>query len=323
MFRKDLIAAILGLVALVGISPLFANDSKSLNAPLPYIDPVPNILPVEPGIDLPIRSILPVEPIMDPVPGVEPKGPISDQPSRSILPVEPIIEPDRSDVNPVLVPPPPGSSVFNRPQDQIGRRGRDVFGPRGRNAIGDGRSVNRPWPNVTPREIGVDEPRGYFPVEPIIIDPPRNIIPVEPGIDPRREPMPMVIDSDEPAMPRQRPIRVLPEPRRRSAGAIPSPVNSKDGVVSQINRRLVTPIIVPNPLVNQSARISFQPVQRLSGNIQLSVYDLSGKAVISSNLQARRDGIYQVDLGRLSNGSYLLRLSAPGVDATQKMVVQR
>jgi hypothetical protein len=287
------------------------------------MEPEPIVEPKGPISDLPARSILPVEPIMDPVPGVEPKGPISDQPVRSILPVEPIIEPDRSDVNPVLFPAPRGSAVFNRPQDQIGRRGREVFSPRGRNVIGDGRSVNRPWPNVTPREIGTDEPRGYFPVEPIIIDPPGNIIPVEPMIDPRREPMPMVIDSDEPAMPRQRPLPVEPEPRRNPARRVGSPVNSKDGVLSQTNRRLVTPIIVPNPLVNQYARVSFQPAQLPSGNIQLSVYDLAGKAVISSSLQARRDGIYQVDLGRLSNGSYLLRLSAPGVDATQKMVVQR
>lgn len=296
MFSKSLIASILGFAALAGISPLSAGEYSMFNAPLPYIDPVPNILPVEPMID--------------PEPGVEPKEPKSDQPSRSILPVEPIMEPERNDVNPVSVLPPPGSAVFGRPQDQIGRRGREVFSPRGRNVVGDGG--------------GQDEPGGgYFPVEPIIIDPPGNIIPVEPGIDPRRDPMPMVIDSDEPANPPQRPIPELPNPGRRRAGQVPPSMNSKDGVLNQVNRRLVTPIIVPNPLVNQSARISFQPDQRLSGNIQFSVYDLAGNAVVNSNLPARRDGIYQVDLGRLANGIYLLRMSAPGVDAAQKLVVQR
>lgn len=261
MFSKSLIASILGFAALAGISPLSAGEYSMFNAPLPYIDPVPNILPVEPMID--------------PEPGVEPKEPKSDQPSRSILPVEPIMEPERNDVNPVSVLPPPGSAVFGRPQDQIGRRGREVFSPRGRNVVGDGG--------------GQDEPGGgYFPVEPIIIDPPGNIIPVEPS----------------------------PKP-------ISFPANSKDGVLNQMNRRLVTPIIVPNPLVNQSARISFQPDQRLSGNIQFSIYDLAGNAVVNSNLPARRDGIYQVDLGRLANGIYLLRMSAPGVDAAQKLVVQR
>jgi hypothetical protein len=403
MFRKDLTLIAVALLAL-GFSISNADEYGFRTAPRPFVDPVPNILPVEPGVDQPMYSTLPVEPIMDPVPGVKPKDPVSDQPVRSILPVEPGMDPRRMpmpywndgensnrpliggsddntrEIDPSVYPMPVGGPMPNLP-----------------------REVSRRVRNILPKEYGSDEPGGgVFASQPVIANP----IPVEPGIDPRREPMgysfdgansrrrltggtddnlrevdpsvyPTPVGGPMPNQPRvvsrrasrnviadgrsvyrpwpnrapgepvsRRALRgVLPiekgkvmpsnprgnyavgqgitEPGDMPRRTAPTPVNAKDGVTDQPNYGNVIPIRLPNPLVTQTAQVRFQPAQLSSSQLQLSVYDLTGKIVVNSSLAARRDGVYRVDLGRLSNGTYLLRLSAPGVDATQKLVIQR
>lgn len=286
MIRRNLLIAILGLISISGVSVSLANSysvpAARLVSDLPYrsimpvepiLDPVPGVEPSPPVSDLPIRSILPVEPIVDPAPVIEPKGPISDQPVRNIIPVEPGIDPG------AMRPPAvvdamadPVSAVVEA--DPIPVRPVRSFYRRGRNVAGDGRSVNRPWPNVSPS-------------------------------DPKRM-------SDEPI-----PMR----PVRRGAGQLP--IRDKVGISSQVNNRIFSPIIVPNPIANQRARVSFQSSLVPGDEVRASVYDLSGKLVESRSMQASAGGVYNVDLGRLSNGAYVLRLSAPGVDAAQKIVVQR
>lgn len=364
MFRKNLIAALFSMISLASISPLFASDYKSIIAPQPNVDPVPNILPVEPGIDLPIRSILPVEPIMDPVRGGQPG---SDLPLRSVLPVEPMPEEPRDLPSSRFVSDPDGSNepIGDRPVSDLPIRVVMPVEPMPA-PIGDPDNSNQP---VGDRPISDLPIRVVMPVEPMpdpIGDPDvekpvsdlpvRSIMPVEPM--PVRMNFPALRPITEPRdIVSRRPVNVLPpefsksmpynprgnyavlpgvtepgdmprnpfpvEPSPRRPVRMFSPEQSKEGVMSQANRRIVTPIIMPNPLVSQRAVINFQAAQVSGNELQLSVYDLGGRVVVSRKLAVSRDGMYDADLGRLSNGTYLLRLSAPGVDATQKLVVQR
>ncbi len=344
----------------------------------PNIDPVIGIEPKEPSADLPIRSIMPVEPMP-----AEPMDPRSDQPVRSILPVEPMpaepvpnVLPVEPMIDPVAGPDPvllnPNALFVNNPMNSGGSDLPGwVFFPVEPIILEPPVSLEPvapiiAEPRAVPPPLVVDGPgRGNYPVMPGIVEPrenPRSPVPPvgrsvvapEPGrqYNPRPvEPNPKRIvykpgaglmgpgmepDGGQGAnMPVSRPV-IAPEPGRQynprpvepSPKRVvykPGPVQqvSRNGVESQYNQRIAVPIIVPNPLVSQSARIGFQAGQMGSGRVEVSVIDLAGKVVMRSEMPVRRDGIYEVDFGRLSNGAYLLRMAAPGVEAARKLVVQR
>jgi hypothetical protein len=79
--------------------------------------------------------------------------------------------------------------------------------------------------------------------------------------------------------------------------------------------------ISPNPLANGFATLRYSLPH--AGPVRLSVFDVTGRAVLTRILSAGRVGSATVDLRSLSGGVYLVAIAADGLTATQKMVVQR
>jgi hypothetical protein len=79
--------------------------------------------------------------------------------------------------------------------------------------------------------------------------------------------------------------------------------------------------ISPNPPAGGFAALRYSLPK--AGAAELSVYDVAGQRVVAQALAAGRNGIVNLDLRHLSNGVYLVKLTAEGFAATQKLVVQR
>jgi hypothetical protein len=60
-----------------------------------------------------------------------------------------------------------------------------------------------------------------------------------------------------------------------------------------------------------------------TGPLAVTVFDVSGRQVLSRALPSNRAGTTRLDLGGLATGSYLVRLESNGTSSTRKLVVQR
>jgi hypothetical protein len=77
----------------------------------------------------------------------------------------------------------------------------------------------------------------------------------------------------------------------------------------------------PNPLV--SGRVTLRYSLPKAGAASISVYDVTGRSVLSRSLVATRTGAVSLDVRSLSAGIYLVRLDADQYTTTSKLVVQR
>jgi hypothetical protein len=91
-------------------------------------------------------------------------------------------------------------------------------------------------------------------------------------------------------------------------------------------------LVSPNPLASGFATVSFTGALEHSGTgaLRLSIYDISGRRVIHSSfdIRARAGGTasrasFPVDLRSLPTGVYLVEVTATGLSATRKLVIQR
>jgi hypothetical protein len=85
--------------------------------------------------------------------------------------------------------------------------------------------------------------------------------------------------------------------------------------------------IAPNPLRAGFATVTLAPghdpnVRRLGSCPKLSVYDATGRSVLSSSFGLRTSSV-PVDLRSLAPGVYVVKLTAGSYTATQKLVIQR
>jgi hypothetical protein len=98
----------------------------------------------------------------------------------------------------------------------------------------------------------------------------------------------------------------------------------RDGVAAapSFDGRQPSFTISPNPLRPGFATVRLSPSSFRLHPSSLSLYDASGRLVFNSSLVTRNSSL-SLDLRGLSTGVYLVRLSANGVTATQKLVLQR
>jgi hypothetical protein len=96
------------------------------------------------------------------------------------------------------------------------------------------------------------------------------------------------------------------------------------GVEEELTPHLTPRVTVsPNPVTGGSARLSFTGAFEHSGTgaLRLSVSDVSGRVVHSSF--GLRASSFRLDLRSMPPGVYMVKLTADGFTATQKLVVQR
>jgi len=80
--------------------------------------------------------------------------------------------------------------------------------------------------------------------------------------------------------------------------------------------------IAPNPLTSGRATVSYSLPR--AGTAELSVYNVAGQSVLKRTLAVGSEGSsITLDLHRLRNGVYMVKLTSDGFDGTQKLVVRR
>ncbi len=81
--------------------------------------------------------------------------------------------------------------------------------------------------------------------------------------------------------------------------------------------------VSPNPVRGSAASVSFTlPAQQ---QVILSIYDLSGRKVLTAGQEAMREGMNRIniDTSTLASGMYFARLTAGDTSATARMVITR
>jgi hypothetical protein len=94
-----------------------------------------------------------------------------------------------------------------------------------------------------------------------------------------------------------------------------------DGVAAGATATLPGMSVGPSPLATGYANLHYSLPK--SGVVMLSVYDVTGRSVVTRTLNAGRIGSTALDLHSLSAGVYLLKLSSDGFSASQKFVIGR
>ncbi len=79
--------------------------------------------------------------------------------------------------------------------------------------------------------------------------------------------------------------------------------------------------IAPNPLASGFAVLRYGLPK--AGAASVTLYDITGRTVLTRALAAGRAGSVNLDLRHLSNGVYLVKFSSEGFASSQKLVVQR
>jgi hypothetical protein len=79
--------------------------------------------------------------------------------------------------------------------------------------------------------------------------------------------------------------------------------------------------VSPNPFTRGFATLRYSLPKAGAANI--SVFDVTGRTVLSRSVVATRSGAVSLNVGELAAGTYLVRLEAEGFTGTQKLVVQR
>jgi hypothetical protein len=82
--------------------------------------------------------------------------------------------------------------------------------------------------------------------------------------------------------------------------------------------------VSPNPLTTGFATLSITgaPEHLGAGARSISVLDISGRVVRQSAIRNLQSAM-PLDIRSISAGVYLVRLSAPGFTATEKLIIQR
>jgi len=79
--------------------------------------------------------------------------------------------------------------------------------------------------------------------------------------------------------------------------------------------------LFPNPMAGGFATVSYSLPK--AGPLSVTVFDVAGRSVHRQVLVGSRTGAASIDLRKLANGVYLVRLDADGYSSNQKLVVQR
>jgi hypothetical protein len=106
-------------------------------------------------------------------------------------------------------------------------------------------------------------------------------------------------------------------PRWEASGSQPG----RDGVAaSNVAITSVSFAIAPNPLSGGLATVRYSLPK--AGLTTLRVFDVAGRTVFEQTLAAGRTGTAGLDLRKLEAGVYLVKVTAEGFSATQKLVIE-
>ncbi len=101
-------------------------------------------------------------------------------------------------------------------------------------------------------------------------------------------------------------------------GGTPARGGVMAGSVVGSERRMA---VTPNPIASGFATLRYSLPK--AGPVTVSVFDVAGRSVHRQVLVARLSGAASIDLRKLANGVYLVRLDAEGYSQSQKLVVQK
>ncbi len=107
-------------------------------------------------------------------------------------------------------------------------------------------------------------------------------------------------------------------PRGAGSPPVPSRGGVMAGPVAGGEWRMA---VTPNPIASGFATLRYSLPK--AGPVTVSVFDVAGRSVQRQVLVARLSGAASIDLRKLANGVYLVRLDAEGYSQSQKLVVQR
>jgi hypothetical protein len=79
--------------------------------------------------------------------------------------------------------------------------------------------------------------------------------------------------------------------------------------------------VSPNPVASGAVTVRYSLTR--PGTAVLSIVDVAGRTVVSTPVMSSRRAAVTLDLGSLSAGVYLVKLTAGRETATQKLVVER
>jgi len=78
--------------------------------------------------------------------------------------------------------------------------------------------------------------------------------------------------------------------------------------------------LFPNPIANGFATVRYSLPK--AGPASITVFDVAGRAAYRQTVMAGRTGGTSLDLRKLANGVYLVRLDADSYSTTHKLIVQ-
>ncbi|MEO0019863.1 MAG: kelch repeat-containing protein [candidate division WOR-3 bacterium] len=93
------------------------------------------------------------------------------------------------------------------------------------------------------------------------------------------------------------------------------------GIEEQVKEAVAGVALMPSPVVNRSAVLKYTLPN--PGLAAVEVFDVTGRVVLSQQINAGRSGSLKLDLNHLANGVYLLRFEAEGFSTVRKFLIAR
>jgi hypothetical protein len=96
---------------------------------------------------------------------------------------------------------------------------------------------------------------------------------------------------------------------------------NRDGVTTAGVTNVASLAVSPSPMVSGYATVRYSLPK--AGMVDLNIFDVTGRTVMTRTFNASRTGATGLDLRNLSAGVYLVKLSSDGFATSQKLVVER
>lgn len=92
--------------------------------------------------------------------------------------------------------------------------------------------------------------------------------------------------------------------------------------INTVNKDLSDNVtIYPNPVISDNVQLQYNLPN--TGNLYITVYDVSGKTVYQTEVFKTQSGVRKLDLGNLPNGMYLVKVATEAGFTTKKVMIQK
>ncbi|MNS31293.1 Protease 1 precursor [compost metagenome] len=92
--------------------------------------------------------------------------------------------------------------------------------------------------------------------------------------------------------------------------------------INTVNKDLSDNVtIYPNPVISDNVQLQYNLPN--TGNLYITVYDVSGKTVYQTEVLKTQSGVRKLDLGNLPNGMYLVKVATEAGFTTKKVMIQK